>query len=334
MKKIPTIHTVDRAIEILKEGKYSKGKDVSGEIQKLLNLREALATATIDYKDPRQADKIGLMLDPNDSSTKAAIKKDPGIQKASIGNTQIKESKDSYTPEESQAVGEAFKKPLVASIRSSKGELKEEPRVTGGTNKFEVHLEYGHQRGEDNFTFHLNPSLGNIQFKQGSELVDLVKFEITEANQVRFDPSVDLKQELENLLKKKSITTPGIEDINRFINERKKAVNESFSKNSTTGDYIKDFRKSDAPQFKGKSQEKRTQMAVAASLNSKNENCVTIIQTSGSKDKLKELIKDLAQLYRTWDETAPKEGIEELLSTAMGCISQVKELQRVETPSY
>ena len=34
--------------------------------------------------------------------------------------------------------------------------------------------------------------------------------------------------------------------------------------------YIKDFTKSDAPQFKGKSKEKKRQMAVAAKLSAEN----------------------------------------------------------------
>ena len=41
---------------------------------------------------------------------------------------------------------------------------------------------------------------------------------------------------------------------------------EVLTKKSDMGDYIDDFRKSDAPQFKGKSKAKRTQMAIAAKL--------------------------------------------------------------------
>jgi hypothetical protein len=36
------------------------------------------------------------------------------------------------------------------------------------------------------------------------------------------------------------------------------------------GGYVKDFKKSDAPQFKGKSKVKKQQMAVAAYLSNKN----------------------------------------------------------------
>ena len=47
-----------------------------------------------------------------------------------------------------------------------------------------------------------------------------------------------------------------------FVNQMQ--VNEKLSKNASQKDYIDDFIKSDAPQFKGKSKEKRIDMAVAA----------------------------------------------------------------------
>ena len=43
-----------------------------------------------------------------------------------------------------------------------------------------------------------------------------------------------------------------------------------LGKNADAGDYVKDFQKSDAPQFKGKSKEKRRKMAIAAYLDSKD----------------------------------------------------------------
>ena len=41
-------------------------------------------------------------------------------------------------------------------------------------------------------------------------------------------------------------------------------------KKHDAGDYVKDFQKSDAPQFKGKSKEKRRKMAIAAYLDAKD----------------------------------------------------------------
>tara|TARA_B100000287_G_scaffold105140_1_gene97456 strand:+ start:1191 stop:1361 length:171 start_codon:yes stop_codon:yes gene_type:complete len=50
-----------------------------------------------------------------------------------------------------------------------------------------------------------------------------------------------------------------------------KKLLEKLGKNSTAADYVKDFQKSDAPQFKGKSKKKKHKMAIAAYLASKSE---------------------------------------------------------------
>ena len=42
-----------------------------------------------------------------------------------------------------------------------------------------------------------------------------------------------------------------------------------LDKNADAGDYVRDFAKSKAPQFKGKSKKKRQQMAIAAYLDAK-----------------------------------------------------------------
>lgn len=46
-------------------------------------------------------------------------------------------------------------------------------------------------------------------------------------------------------------------------------LDEKLAANATAGDYVSDFKKSDAPQFKGKSAAKRRQMAIAAYLSKK-----------------------------------------------------------------
>lgn len=46
-------------------------------------------------------------------------------------------------------------------------------------------------------------------------------------------------------------------------------INEVLSPDKGAGEYVKDFQKSDAPQFKGKSKEKRTKMGIAAFLSAK-----------------------------------------------------------------
>ena len=49
-----------------------------------------------------------------------------------------------------------------------------------------------------------------------------------------------------------------------------KVKTEKLGKDADAGDYIKDFRKSDAPQFKGKSDKKIRDMAIAAYLDAKD----------------------------------------------------------------
>jgi hypothetical protein len=50
-----------------------------------------------------------------------------------------------------------------------------------------------------------------------------------------------------------------------FVNQIQKGpIKEVLAKDADMGDYIDDFAKSDAPQFKGKSKEKRKEMAIAA----------------------------------------------------------------------
>jgi hypothetical protein len=63
----------------------------------------------------------------------------------------------------------------------------------------------------------------------------------------------------------------------------KQMFGEALPKNADQGDYIDDFEKSDAPQFKGKSKEKRKDMAIAAYL-SKNESFLDNVNKMLSED--------------------------------------------------
>jgi hypothetical protein len=53
------------------------------------------------------------------------------------------------------------------------------------------------------------------------------------------------------------------------VYEEVEAVDEKLDADATAGDYIRDFKKSDAPQFAGKSAEKRRVMGIAAFLQAK-----------------------------------------------------------------
>jgi hypothetical protein len=75
----------------------------------------------------------------------------------------------------------------------------------------------------------------------------------------------NIKTSIKNLPDVKK--TAGDDDTIEVIPEERLA--EVLDKNSKIKDYIKDFYKSDAPQFKGKSKDKRRKMAIAAYLNEK-----------------------------------------------------------------
>lgn len=62
-----------------------------------------------------------------------------------------------------------------------------------------------------------------------------------------------------------TITDAELRDIYDAAHE----IAEALSADADTGEYIKDFEKSKAPQFKGKSKKKRREMAIAASMSSK-----------------------------------------------------------------
>ena len=65
-------------------------------------------------------------------------------------------------------------------------------------------------------------------------------------------------------------------DVNYILGQvrnrlREDDMNEKLDKDATAGEYIKDFRKSKAPQFKGKSKKKKQQMAIAAYLDAQDD---------------------------------------------------------------
>ena len=63
-----------------------------------------------------------------------------------------------------------------------------------------------------------------------------------------------------------------------------------LGKNADAGDYVKDFQKSKAPQFKGKSKKKRQQMAIAAYLDSKEQKESKMNEGTPTKKQVKQAI--------------------------------------------
>ena len=95
---------------------------------------------------------------------------------------------------------------------------------------------------------------------------------------------------------------------------------EKLGKDADQGDYIDDFQKSDAPQFKGKSKEKRKDMAIAAYL-SKNEslldNVNKLLSESGHTDvaSMKNKVTIALKALQKMDSELSKLGDEDDLPT-------------------
>ena len=100
----------------------------------------------------------------------------------------------------------------------------------------------------------------------------------------------------------------------------KQMYGEALPKNADQGDYIDDFQKSDAPQFKGKSKEKRKDMAIAAYL-SKNEslldNVNKLLSESGHTDvaSMKNKVTIALKALQKMDSELSKLGDEDDLPT-------------------
>ena len=87
--------------------------------------------------------------------------------------------------------------------------------------------------------------------------------------------------------------SPKQKEIQKKISALRKELklNEKLGKNADAGDYIDDFMKSDAPQFKGKSDKKIQKMAIAAKLEAdgkplKSESAALDFMRSKYKDSL------------------------------------------------
>ena len=90
-----------------------------------------------------------------------------------------------------------------------------------------------------------------------------------------------------------------------------KTLLEKLGKDATAGDYVKDFKKSDAPQFKGKSDKKKHKMAIAAYLDAKDKEKSERVSTVDVDQKKRDLavakmdkkIKDLKSEGKAYGPT-------------------------------
>ena len=201
---------VESAIDTLRKTQYSKSEQ--GVIQEQLTrlkvvkenltglLNETTVATTVDYKDPSKPDQV-LNLDPNDRASLDTLKKNPKVQRVMVGDKPLEEEVRKYTTQESAAVGKAVAKSLLKVLRAQGDEVVN-LKLTGiGVDKFNIHVEYGNDKGADTFKFDLNPEGTAIILDLGNEPMELVDFVITQGNTVSM-PTPELEDKLSDAMKK------------------------------------------------------------------------------------------------------------------------------------
>lgn len=238
---------VESAIDTLGKTQYIKSKQglVQEQITKLKKvknkltglLKEATVPATVSYKG-NQPDKV-LKVDPSDIETIQNIKTDPNIDHASIGDKKLKEEVRKYTTQESAAVGKTVAKSLIKVLRAQGDEVKN-IKLTGlAANKFNIHVEYGNDRGADTFKFTLDTDNTCIVLDLGTEPMELTDFMITQGNIVSL-PTPELEDKLSDAMKK-YVAEPSNDEYDQMAAQQlpgdESQINQNIAEGSNTEFY-------------------------------------------------------------------------------------------------
>jgi|TARA_R110001592_G_scaffold4891_3_gene27112 nicotinamide mononucleotide adenylyltransferase len=166
------------------------------------------------------------------------------------------------------------------------------------------------------------------EVKQDSDIKDRTgtqpaKYYAKDAEGDEMSPATKKKRD-SHFKAKKSGPAPGDSGAetrpSKHTQKFKRMYGEKLGKDADQGDYIDDFQKSDAPQFKGKSKEKRKDMAIAAYL-SKNEslldNVNKLLSESGHTDvaSMKNKVTIALKALQKMDSELSKLGDEDDLPT-------------------
>jgi hypothetical protein len=131
-----------------------------------------------------------------------SLKNNQDIKSIETGDgKKIKEEVRKYTTQESAAVGKEVAKSLLKVLRAQGDEVVS-LKLTGlSSNKFNIHVQYGNDKGADTFKFNLNPEGTAIILDLGNEPMELVDFVITQGNTVSM-PTPELEDKLSDAMKK------------------------------------------------------------------------------------------------------------------------------------
>lgn len=141
-------------------------------------------------------------MDYDNDQDLASLKNNQDIKSIETGDgKKLKEEVKKYTTQESAAVGKTVAKSLLKVLRAQGDEVVN-LKLTGiGVDRFNIHVEYGNDKGADTFKFDLNPEGTAIILDLGNEPMELVDFVITQGNTVSL-PTPELEDKLSDAMKK------------------------------------------------------------------------------------------------------------------------------------
>lgn len=153
-----------------------------------------------------------------------------------------------YTKEETVAVGKAVAKSLLKVLRAQGNELKDVKLTRVSAGKFNIHITYGQDKGEDIFKFKLNSENGSISLED----TFLCNFEITEGNQVSL-PTPELESVLaDNLVKTGS---EEVLDVSTLGENTGESITKKDLQNIILEAYVEVLREEEEPTLKTSTQE-------------------------------------------------------------------------------
>lgn len=144
---------------------------------------------------------VELKKGTSDSEIKKYTSKGINVQLIDPSTEKLAEETRKYTAEESQAVGKEVAKSLIKVLRAQGDELKSIKLTGVSVNKFNIHVEYGQDKGQDTFRFTLNPETTSINLELGNEDIQLSDFIITQGNEVSI-PTPQLEDKLSDAMVK------------------------------------------------------------------------------------------------------------------------------------
>ena len=199
----------------------AKKSDIALQQEKIKDATKRLQTAKSPLEKKAAQDAL------------AVAKED--LTQAMAVQENISEEIKKYTTQESAAVGKEVAKSLIKVLRAQGDEIKG-IKLTGiGVDKFNIHVEYGQDKGQDTFRFTLNPDTKSIHLDLGNENIELSDFIITQGNEVSL-PTPALEDKLSDAMVK-YISEPSDEEYDDMAGMQTPTDPSQLNKNIAEGNF-------------------------------------------------------------------------------------------------